>query len=101
MTWNNYQTDIGEGRQYRGHWIKPKDWAGKNKGYAKPADSKADTGPVNSNNMNKKTQWMGFGIIEFPDGSKYSGQTENGQFHGAGRMVHPNGDIYQGNWKDG
>jgi len=47
-------------------------------------------------NMKKKTQWMGFGIIEFPDGSKYSGQTDNGQFNGIGRMEHPNGDVYQG-----
>lgn len=25
----------------------------------------------------------------------------NGLFHGKGRMTHSNGDIYQGEWKEG
>lgn len=27
--------------------------------------------------------------------------TLNGEFHGKGQMTHANGDIYQGEWKDG
>jgi hypothetical protein len=27
--------------------------------------------------------------------------TENGVFHGVGRMTHANGDIYQGEWQNG
>jgi hypothetical protein len=27
--------------------------------------------------------------------------TKNGLFNGKGRMTHSNGDIYQGDWKDG
>jgi len=27
--------------------------------------------------------------------------TKNGKYEGKGRMTHSNGDIYQGEWKDG
>ena len=51
--------------------------------------------------LNEKCIWEGIGIIIFPDGSTYHGQTQNGLFNGKGRMTHANGDIYQGEWKDG
>lgn len=93
LTWNNYFEDIGEGRKYKGQWIKGNQWEGeKNKGYSKSKkDDKTNTG-ISTNVV----QWYGFGSIEFPDGSKYLGQTASGKFNGVGRMVHPNGDIYQG-----
>jgi hypothetical protein len=72
LSWNNYFEDIGEGRRYKGQWIKPKDWAGgeRAKGYARDRQGHHDDRSVN---FNKQTQWMGFGVIEYPDGSKYSG----------------------------
>ena len=51
--------------------------------------------------LNEKCVWEGIGIIIFPDGSTYHGQTKHGRFNGKGRMTHANGDIYQGEWKDG
>ena len=51
--------------------------------------------------LNEQCIWEGIGIIQFPDGSTYHGQTKNGQFNGKGRMTHANGDVYQGQWKDG
>ena len=41
------------------------------------------------------------GVIKFPDGSTYAGQTSNKQFNGKGRMTHANGDIYHGEWLNG
>jgi hypothetical protein len=35
------------------------------------------------------------------DGSLYQGFILNRQFNGKGRLTSSNGDIYQGNWKDG
>ena len=51
--------------------------------------------------LNEQCVWEGIGIIQFPDGSTYQGMTKNAQFNGKGRMTHANGDIYQGEWKDG
>ena len=31
----------------------------------------------------------------------YSGEIENGQIHGFGRMIWPTGALYQGNWVEG
>lgn len=81
LTWNNYFVDIGKGRQYQGHWDK--------------------TGrPQSPRPKNKKENEVpgcrGFGVIVFPDKSKYEGFTENSVFEGVGRMTHANGDIYQG-----
>ena len=55
------------------------------------------------NQVGPKTKriWEGFGIIKFPDGSLYQGQTSNEIFNGKGRMTHANGDIYHGDWLDG
>ena len=67
LTWNNYPEAIGDGRMYIGHW-----------------DKKSTA----------RIKWRGFGTIIFSDKSKYQGQTENGLFHGMGRMTHANGDVY-------
>ena len=67
LTWNNYPENIGDGRMYIGHW-----------------DKKSTA----------RIKWRGFGTIIFQDKSKFQGMTENGVFHGVGRMTHANGDIY-------
>ena len=38
---------------------------------------------------------------EFSDGSQYSGEWRNYQFHGQGSFVFSNGDSYVGSWKEG
>ena len=45
--------------------------------------------------------WEGLGHIKFKDGSEYQGFTAKEKFNGRGRMTQPNGDVYQGDWKDG
>ena len=50
---------------------------------------------------NQMKTWKGFGTINYENGSKYQGQTENSLYNGKGRLTHSNGDIYQGDWKDG
>eukprot|EP01029_Cantina_marsupialis_P020196 TRINITY_DN4727_c0_g1_i1.p1 TRINITY_DN4727_c0_g1~~TRINITY_DN4727_c0_g1_i1.p1 ORF type:complete len:951 (-),score=164.84 TRINITY_DN4727_c0_g1_i1:71-2923(-) len=41
----------------------------------------------------------GFGRRVQPDGAVYQGMLRNGQLHGQGEMVWPNGDRYVGFWK--
>lgn len=99
LAWNNYSEDIGEGRTYQGHWIKPKEEIDEHDRLRKTGKPlKGDT-PADA--ASKKRDFRGFGTIKFPDGSIYQGQTENGLFNGKGRMTHANGDIYQGQWVDG
>jgi len=38
------------------------------------------------------------GKLYFPDGSAYSGYFKNGVAKGQGRLIHPNGDVYVGEW---
>jgi hypothetical protein len=45
--------------------------------------------------------WEGVGIISFDDGAEYRGFIKNQVFNGKGRLRHQNGDVYQGEWKDG
>jgi hypothetical protein len=35
------------------------------------------------------------------DGTEYRGFYEDGKFHGLGKLKYPNGDVYEGSWKDG
>lgn len=83
LYWNNYWTDIGEGRQYKGQW-------------EKTSTHKDDKG-----NNKPGEKWRGFGSIKYEDGSTYQGRTEHGQFEGKGRKTEANGDYYQGEWKEG
>ncbi len=39
--------------------------------------------------------------IDLPDGSRYKGPTKNYLAHGKGKMIFPNGDVYNGNFKNG
>ena len=45
--------------------------------------------------------WEGIGIVTYTDGAEYLGFTKNKKFNGRGRLTHQNGDIYQGDWKEG
>ena len=42
----------------------------------------------------------GYGVQEWPDGSKYHGYWENDKANGKGKLYHASGDIYDGEWKD-
>ncbi len=68
---NSKEKDSEQGRLYKGHW------------------------------RSDMSMWEGLGIVKFPDGSSFKGQTKSGLFNGKGRMIHANGDIYQGEWQDG
>jgi hypothetical protein len=41
----------------------------------------------------------GNGVLEGKNGT-YEGQFENGRKNGRGRFTFPNGEIYEGEWKD-
>jgi len=49
----------------------------------------------------KLVMTSGEGSFHFDDGSKYTGQLKNGQFHGRGIRVWEDGTIYNGDWKEG
>ena len=95
LSWINYFEDIGEGRRYKGHWIKNKELdrtivnTNSPRKASSPFKEDASQGAPNSG-----YGWKGFGTIMFDDGSKYQGQTADGLFNGVGRMEHANGDIY-------
>ena len=38
----------------------------------------------------------GYGIQVWPDGKKYEGYWRNGERSGRGRLVYPEGDVYDG-----
>lgn len=38
----------------------------------------------------------GFGVQDWPDGSKYVGNWENDRANGEGKLYHASGDIYEG-----
>lgn len=42
----------------------------------------------------------GFGVMEWADGTRYSGEWRNDMFNGRGKLYHYFGDIYDGDWKD-
>jgi len=42
----------------------------------------------------------GNGIAEFPDGRKYEGGWEEGKRFGFGMMYYPNGDVYEGEYRN-
>lgn len=47
---------------------------------------------------NKK---QGYGQELFPNGAKYEGFWNNGEFNGKGRFIYENGDYFFGDWKNG
>ena len=40
------------------------------------------------------------GVITWPDGSKFEGMFRNNKANGRGRLLHANGEVYEGNWID-
>lgn len=43
----------------------------------------------------------GHGIQVFSDGSMYDGAFKQGLAHGKGRLIHAEGDVYEGQWAEG
>ena len=41
----------------------------------------------------------GKGMVKLADGTVYEGGFHEGHYHGAGKIIWPNGDQYDGNWK--
>ena len=42
----------------------------------------------------------GYGVMIWPDGSRYDGTWEHNLANGNGRLIHADGDIYIGEWKN-
>ena len=40
----------------------------------------------------------GLGVYTFADGSKYSGEFVNNEYHGMGKFEWFDGKVYEGNW---
>ena len=43
----------------------------------------------------------GKGIYHWPNGNKYEGRWKDGKENGRGKLTGSNGYIIEGNWKDG
>lgn len=43
----------------------------------------------------------GHGLMRYKDGSVYEGYFVNGKKHGKGTYVDPNGNTFDGNWRQG
>ena len=43
---------------------------------------------------------MGYGVMLWPDGTKYEGEFVNGKMEGKGTKEWPNGNRYEGLWKN-
>ena len=46
------------------------------------------------------SQKDGRGVQIWPDGSRYDGFWKDGMANGFGRLVHAEGDVYEGEWTD-
>ena len=42
----------------------------------------------------------GYGIQEWPNGSKYEGEWNENKSAGKGKLIHSDGDTYEGEWKN-
>lgn len=63
------------------------------------ADEEPGTKMYRGQRLKSNTKiWEGFGMIKFSDGALYQGQSQGQKFEGKGRMTHPNGDVFQGDW---
>eukprot|EP00760_Papus_ankaliazontas_P001156 PhM_4_TR10405/c0_g1_i1/m.65915 len=43
----------------------------------------------------------GAGKLECPDGTRYTGEFQQGQRHGTGTLLQKNGEVYEGTWRMG
>jgi hypothetical protein len=55
-----------------------------------------DDGSIYYGYYNREWERQGYGILIFPDGSKYQGFFKNNKMHGRGRLVGAQGDYYWG-----
>lgn len=42
----------------------------------------------------------GYGAMVYPNGQFYEGSFKDGQMHGEGRLIHADCDVYEGEWKE-
>lgn len=70
ISWNNYEQDIGEGRNYKGEWT----------------------------TKDGKRIPEGFCIMILSDGSQYFGQFKDNTFNGRGVLKQQDGCVYWGDW---
>jgi len=44
---------------------------------------------------------QGHGVQVWHDGTKYEGTYDQDRHNGKGRLIHADGDVYEGQWQDG
>ena len=50
--------------------------------------------------VDKKGKKCAYGIQKWPDETKYEGEWYNNQANGKGQLWCPNGDTYEGDWRN-
>lgn len=60
-----------------------------------------EDGTLYRGGWNSEGRRHGHGVVEYPDGSHYRGNFENGDFHGHGTLTWTDGGFYVGNWVQG
>ena len=55
-----------------------------------------ENGAIYTGEWNNDNQRHGFGVQIWNDGSKYEGQWKNDKANGKGRLIHADGDVYEG-----
>jgi len=70
-----------------------------------PNSALVEKGPIELSNgavyhgqWNKDGKREGIGIQVWKDGSKYTGSWKANRFFGKGRLIHNDGDCYEGEW---
>jgi hypothetical protein len=101
-TWSNGEM-VMEGKPSSG--AKPSSPATQNSDIASAASTTTNTGtqvgaPDISKMRNCGTKYCasGQGYYDFPDGSRYIGEFNNGMPYGEGKCFYANGDRYEGGW---
>eukprot|EP00920_Eleutheroschizon_duboscqi_P034092 GHVT01081771.1.p1 GENE.GHVT01081771.1~~GHVT01081771.1.p1 ORF type:complete len:507 (+),score=96.26 GHVT01081771.1:1978-3498(+) len=63
-------------------------------------DLRSEDGSIYSGGLLANGQRHGPGVLVRPDGSKYEGEFSSGRVDGKGTFTHPSGDVYEGSWKN-
>lgn len=79
MVWINYFEDIGEGRVYKGMYVKPNEFKNLGTGQSEVYNVSNMKNSMMSE-FKSNTKWCGIGVVKYPDGSIYQGQTKDGLF---------------------
>ena len=62
----------------------------------KRGPAEMENGAIYTGEWNNDNQRHGFGVQIWNDGSKYEGQWKNDKANGKGRLIHADGDVYEG-----